>query len=87
MVTIDSAEFRQLMGQCAILRGHGQPADAVALVEPQLANMEPDAQEVALLQLIYATSEAGMRPQMIEFARRLAGFDPNIPSVKKVLGT
>lgn len=39
MVTIDSTEFRQLMGQCAILRGHGRPADAVALVEPQLASV------------------------------------------------
>jgi hypothetical protein len=86
MITIDSVEFRQLMGECAILRGRGRPADAIVLVEPQLARLEPDAQEVALLQMIYAASEAGMRAKMIGFAKKLAVFDPNIPSVKKALG-
>jgi len=87
MITIDSAEFRQLMGECAIHRGRGRPADAIALVEPRLAQLEPDAQEVALLQMIYASSEAGMRAKMIEFATKLAAFDPDIPAVKKALRT
>ena len=87
MLAIESVEFRQLIGQCAILRGQGRFSDAIALLEPQVANLEADAQEVALLQLIYAASEAGLRQKTIEFARKLAELDPDIPAVKKVLGT
>lgn len=85
MLTIDSKELYQLLGQCAVLRGRGRFDEAIALVEPQLGSMEQAAQEVALLQLLYAANEAGYRDKTIHFAQELAKLEPEIPSVKKVL--
>jgi len=85
MIAIGSSELYQLLGQCAVLRGSRRFSEAIALVEPHLDDMEPDAQEVALLQLLYAANEGGMRPKTIAFAKRLATLDPEIPAVKKVL--
>jgi hypothetical protein len=85
MITVSSKELLELLGQCAVLRGHGRFDEAIALVEPQIKNMEQAAQEVALIQLIYAASEGGDKTRCLHFARELAKLNPQIPSVKKVL--
>jgi len=85
MLTVDSKEFFQLLGNCAVLRGRGRFDQAIALVEPQLSNMEKAAQVDALLQLLYAAHEAGYKDKTLHFAQELAKLDPEIPSVKKVL--
>ena len=85
MLTVDSKELYQLLGQCAVLRGRGQFSEAIALVEPRLKDMEQSAKEIALLQLIYAANEGGNIDRCHNFAKQLASLDPEIPSVKKVL--
>jgi hypothetical protein len=87
MLTIDSIELRQLLGQCVVLQGKGLFSEAIALVEPRLEDMEQAAKEVSLLQLIYAANEGGYKDRCLHFAQELAKLDPELPSVKKVLAT
>ena len=38
MITMDSEELYNLLGQCAVLRGRGNFSEAIALVEPHIKN-------------------------------------------------
>lgn len=87
MLTIDSKELLQLLGQCAVFRGKGLFSEAIALVEPHIDDMEQEAKVVSLLQLIYAANEGGYKDRCLHFAQELAKLDPEVPSVKKVLAT
>lgn len=84
---IDSAAFYELLGECIVLRGQYLFDEAIELVEPQLGNMEQDAREAALLQLLYIAAEAGYGKKTRVFAKELAKIDPEIPAVKKILHT
>ena len=85
MLSVDSPELYELLGECAVLRGQRKFFEAIELVEPRLAEMGQTAQETALLQLIYAATEGGFDDRRLEFARELAKLNPEIPTVKKVL--
>lgn len=85
MLTIEDKELSDLLGRCAVLRGQGRVQQAIELVEPRLGDMDQDAKQAALLQLIYAANELGDKEQCREFAEQLAKIDPEIPSVKRVL--
>lgn len=85
MLKVDSQEFYELVGQCAVLRGLGRFDEAITLVEPRLNDMEQAARTVALLQLLYAAHEAGYADKTRHYAEETAKIDPGIPSVKKVL--
>ena len=85
MLSIDSPELYELLGDCAVLRAQRKFSQAIELVRPRLAEMDQPAQETALLQLIYAATEGGLNDCRLEFARELAKLDPEIPTVKKVL--
>ena len=87
MLTIDSTELQQLLGQCTVLRGRGLFSEAIALVEPRLEEMDQAAKEISLLQLIYAANEGGYKDRCLNFAQDLAKLAPEIPTVKKVLAT
>ncbi|MCW0389839.1 MULTISPECIES: hypothetical protein [Xanthomonas] len=87
MITISSEEFRNLMGQSAIQRGLGSYDVAAGVLEGMIHLFDQPAKEIALLQLIYVYNDAGNSAKCKEYAEELAMYDPEIPSVKKVLAS
>jgi hypothetical protein len=86
LLTLDSDEFTTLIHQSAGLRGRGNFQQAIELVESNLHKLHHDCLENAYLELIYAAREGGLPEVAHRYAKLLAGIDPNIPIVKKVLG-
>lgn len=86
MLTLDSPEFVNLIRQSAALRGEGRFEDAIELVEGRLNEMAPDCHVNAYLEIIYAAQEGGLGEKALQYATKVANIDPNIPSVKKILG-
>jgi tetratricopeptide (TPR) repeat protein len=78
-------ESRELLLRSARLRARYRYADAMSLVESRLRDVHDDLRENALLELVYAAEEAGDRLKAVEFARRLAELDPDIPTVRRLL--
>jgi hypothetical protein len=82
MLTIESKEFLHLVGEAVVLSAQGQFDKAITLLDSKLEHMDQPAKEIALLQLLHSTKEAGYMDKCKNYAQKL---DPNIPSVKKVL--
>ncbi|WP_109127023.1 hypothetical protein [Dyella sp. C11] len=87
MITIDSKEFRDLIGQAVIQRDLGSYEVAAMVLEQTMPSFDQPAKEIALLQLIYIYDAAGDTTKRKASAEKLAKYDSEIPSVKKVLGT
>ena len=85
MITIDSKEFRGLVGQAVIQRGLGSNEIAAKIFEDTMEHFDQPAKEIALLQLIYIYEDVGNIDMCKKYASELAEYDPEIPSVKKVL--
>ena len=81
MLTLESQEFRALVVRAAELRGGGDFAGAIALVESKLGELESDCMENAYQQCFYAAHEAATA-----YAKKLAKLDPNLPSIQAYLG-
>lgn len=85
MMDLDSDELRMILGTAAILRGKGQFENAENLLAGRINEMSDDAKEAAYLQLIYCAIEWGNPEKAKEYATELAKYDPDIPTVRKVL--
>jgi len=82
---LESDEFANVVRQSAALRGNHDFAGAIALIESNLAQMEPDCLVNAYLECFYAAKEAGMQKKASEYAHKLAAIDSQIPTVKAFL--
>ena len=82
---LDSDELRMLLGTAAVLRGKGQFEDADKLLSGKIDEVSDEAKQVVYLQLIYSAIEWNKPDKAKEYATELAKYDPDIPTVKKVL--
>jgi hypothetical protein len=86
MMTLDSPEFKVLILTSASLRGQGLFDKAIATVQAKLNDMGKDCFENAYLEIIWAAQEGNCPEIAKEYALRLQKIDPNVPSVKSILG-
>ena len=86
MMTLDSPEFKSLILTSASLRGLGQFNEAITTVKASLSDMDEECFENAYLEIIYAAKEGGRPEIAMEFALRLQKIDPDIPTLKSILG-
>jgi hypothetical protein len=86
MMTLDSTEFKGLIHTSQSLRGEGNFKEAIATVEASLGDMDEDCFENVYLEIIYAAQESGRSETAREYALRLQRIDPDIPTVKVILG-
>jgi len=87
VLTLDSPEFKNLMGQSAALRGQLRFGEAIDLLERRLPEMVLDCYLNTYMEIIYAAQEGGFAGKALEYATRAARIDPDIPTVKRILGT
>jgi hypothetical protein len=86
-IVLSSAAFKKLVSQSASLRGQGKFQQAIDLVESKLAELHEDCLVNAYMEIIYAAQEGKLPEVAQKYAKLLAAIDPDIPTVKNVLGT
>jgi len=79
--------MQTLILHAAALRGRGDCAGAIELVEDHEANQRfaDDFRVPAYLQCFYAAVEGGLTSKANEYARKIAGLDAGVPSVQAYL--
>lgn len=85
-MNLGSQEFASLIKESAALRGMRKFAEAIALIESNLPQMEGDCHLNAYLECFYAAREAGKRQTATDYARKIQAIDPNEPTIKAFLG-
>jgi hypothetical protein len=75
----------QIVFEAAALRGAGEFAAAIALIESNLANLTSDSRIPGLLQAFYSAHEAGMKNKARELAHMIAAEEPGLPSIGEYL--
>ena len=85
MINEFSNEFKLLISKSAKLRGESRFTEAISLIEEKLPELEEGCLTLAYLEVFSAAEEMGDIEKAVNYAVKLAVYEPDLPSIQRYL--